>query len=75
LASCSSASPDSGSASREHRQASASAEASSRRAPLDLERFTMFKYSRTEQRLEELVEYVRAAERKGRPLLEDPLVR
>jgi len=42
---------------------------------LDLERFTMFTYSPTEQRLEELVDYVREAERDGRPLREDPVVR
>jgi len=42
---------------------------------LDLERFTMFTYSPTEQRLEELVGYVREAERDGRPLREDPVVR
>jgi len=42
---------------------------------LDLERFTMFTYSPTEQRLEELVEYVRDEERDGRLLREDPVVR
>jgi alkylation response protein AidB-like acyl-CoA dehydrogenase len=42
---------------------------------LDLERFTMFTYSPTEQRLEEIVEFVREGERDGRPLREDPFVR
>jgi alkylation response protein AidB-like acyl-CoA dehydrogenase len=42
---------------------------------LDLERFTMFTYSPIEQRLEELVDYVRGASRDGRPLREDPVVR
>ncbi len=42
---------------------------------LDLERFTMFTYSPTEQRLEELVDYVKGAERDGKPLREDPHVR
>ncbi len=42
---------------------------------LDLERFTMFAFSPIQQRLEELVDYVRAEEREGRPLREDPIVR
>jgi hypothetical protein len=42
---------------------------------LDLERFTMFTYSPTEQRLEELVDYVKAARRDGRPLKADARVR
>jgi len=35
---------------------------------LDLERFTMFTFSPTEQRFEELVEWLRAARRDGEPL-------
>ena len=42
---------------------------------LDLERFTMFTFSPIEQRVEELVEFVRGEERDGRPLREDPVVR
>jgi len=42
---------------------------------LDLERFTMFTYSPTEQRMEELVAYVKSATRDGRPLKDDPHVR
>ncbi len=42
---------------------------------LDLERFTMFTFSPIEQRLEELVEYVKREERDGEPLREDALVR
>ena len=42
---------------------------------LDLERFTMFTFSPIEQRLEELVDYVRREERDGEPLRENPLVR
>ena len=42
---------------------------------LDLERFTMFTYSPTEQRLEELVDWVKTAERDGRPVKDDPHVR
>ena len=42
---------------------------------LDLERFTMFTFSPIEQRLEELVDYVRREERDGEPLREDALVR
>jgi alkylation response protein AidB-like acyl-CoA dehydrogenase len=42
---------------------------------LDLERFTMFTLSPTEQRLEELVDYVKGARRDGRPLRDDPHVR
>ena len=42
---------------------------------LDLERFTMFTFSPTEQRLEELVEFVQTESRDGRPLREDAHVR
>ena len=42
---------------------------------LDLERFTMFTYSPTEQRLEELIDWVRGATRDGAPLRRDPHVR
>ncbi len=42
---------------------------------LDLERFTMFTFSPIEQRLEELVDYVKDARRDGRPLRDDPFVR
>ena len=42
---------------------------------LDLERFTMFTYSPTEQRLEELVDYVKQARRDDRPLKDDARVR
>jgi alkylation response protein AidB-like acyl-CoA dehydrogenase len=42
---------------------------------LDLERFTMFTFSPIEQKLEELIEYVREAKRDGRPLREDPFAR
>jgi hypothetical protein len=42
---------------------------------LDLERFTLFTFSPIEQRLEELLEFVRSEERDGRPLREDPVVR
>jgi len=42
---------------------------------LDLERFTMFTFSPIEQRLEELVDYVRGAKRDGAPLRSDPHVR
>ncbi len=42
---------------------------------LDLERFTMFTFSPIQQRVEELLEYVKSAERDGKPLREDPLVR
>ena len=42
---------------------------------LDLERFTMFTFSPIEQRLEELVDYVRGAARDGAPLRGDPHVR
>jgi alkylation response protein AidB-like acyl-CoA dehydrogenase len=42
---------------------------------LDLERFTMFTLSPIQQRLEELVDHVRSAERDGVPLREDPHVR
>jgi len=42
---------------------------------LDLERFTMFTFSPTEQRLEELVEFVQTETRDGRDLREDAHVR
>ena len=42
---------------------------------LDLERFTMFTFSPIEQRLEELVDHVRAATRDGEPLRRSPRVR
>jgi alkylation response protein AidB-like acyl-CoA dehydrogenase len=42
---------------------------------LDLERFTMFTFAPTEQKLGELIEYVREAKRDGRPLREDPFAR
>jgi hypothetical protein len=42
---------------------------------LDLERFTMFTFSPIEQRMEELIAFVKEAERDGRPLRADPLVR
>ncbi|MCZ6463841.1 MAG: acyl-CoA dehydrogenase family protein [Proteobacteria bacterium] len=42
---------------------------------LDLERFTMFTYSPSEQRLEELIEYVKETEVDGEPLVKDPIVR
>jgi len=42
---------------------------------LDLERFTMFTYSPIEQRLEELIEWVKEGEIDGEPLREDPHVR
>jgi alkylation response protein AidB-like acyl-CoA dehydrogenase len=42
---------------------------------LDLERFTMFTFSPIEQRMEELVAFVRGEERDGKPLGEDPIVR
>jgi hypothetical protein len=42
---------------------------------LDLERFTMFTYSPTEQRLEELVDYLKEATRDGEPLRQDAGVR
>ena len=42
---------------------------------LDLERFTMFTLSPIQQRLEELVDHVRAEERDGIPLRADPHVR
>ena len=42
---------------------------------LDLERFTMFTFSPIEQKLEELIEYVREAKRDGRPLRDDPFAR
>jgi hypothetical protein len=42
---------------------------------LDLERFTMFTFSPTAQRLEELVDHVKTATRDDVPLREDPLLR
>src|SRR5207302_9302794 len=42
---------------------------------LDLERFTMFTFSPIRQRLDLLCDYVKAAERDGRPLREDPVIR
>jgi alkylation response protein AidB-like acyl-CoA dehydrogenase len=42
---------------------------------LDLERFTMFTFSPVKQRLDLLVDYVRATERDGEPLKDDPVVR
>src|SRR5690242_15103063 len=42
---------------------------------LDLERFTMFTFSPIKQRLDLLCEYVRTAERDGRPRREDPVTR
>jgi 3-oxocholest-4-en-26-oyl-CoA dehydrogenase alpha subunit len=42
---------------------------------LDLERFTLFTFSPIAQRLDLLCEYVRTAERDGRPLRDDPVIR
>ena len=42
---------------------------------LDLERFTMFTFSPIEQRLEELVDYVKQARRDDSELRRDPIVR
>jgi alkylation response protein AidB-like acyl-CoA dehydrogenase len=42
---------------------------------LDLERFTMFTFSPVQQRLDLLVDHIRATERDGRPLRDDPRVR
>jgi 3-oxocholest-4-en-26-oyl-CoA dehydrogenase alpha subunit len=42
---------------------------------LDLERFTLFTYSPTRQRLDLLTEYVASATRDGEPLKDDPVVR
>ena len=42
---------------------------------LDLERFTMFTYAPTEQRLEELIEHVKTTQVDGEPLRRDPFVR
>jgi alkylation response protein AidB-like acyl-CoA dehydrogenase len=42
---------------------------------LDLERFTMFTFSPTEQRLEELIDWVRGATLDGEPVRRDPHVR
>ena len=42
---------------------------------LDLERFTMFTFSPIDQRVEELLDYVKTATRDGEPLSEKPVVR
>jgi alkylation response protein AidB-like acyl-CoA dehydrogenase len=42
---------------------------------LDLERFTMFTFSPIAQRLDVLCDYVAHAERDGKPLREDPVIR
>ena len=42
---------------------------------LDLERFTLFTFSPIEKRVELLCDWVRKAERDGKPLREDPIVR
>jgi len=42
---------------------------------LDLERFTLFTYSPTAQRLDLLTEYVKGATRDGRPMKDDSVVR
>lgn len=42
---------------------------------LDLERFTMFTFSPMAQRLDVLTDYVKATERDGEPLKDDPVVR
>ncbi len=42
---------------------------------LDLERFTMFTFAPIEQKLEELIEYVRTAQRDDEPLRADPCTR
>ena len=42
---------------------------------LDLERFTMFTFAPIEQKLEELIDYLRTVERDGESLREDPCVR
>lgn len=42
---------------------------------LDLERFTMFTFAPIEKRVELLCKWVQTAERDGKPLREDPLVR
>src|SRR5262249_48630712 len=42
---------------------------------LDLERFTMYQTSPLEQRVEELVEYVKTAARDDQPLRDDPVIR
>jgi len=42
---------------------------------LDLERFTMFTFSPTEQRLEELIDWIRGATLDGEPVRRDPHVR
>jgi alkylation response protein AidB-like acyl-CoA dehydrogenase len=42
---------------------------------LDLERFTMFTFSPIDQRVEELLDYVKGATRDGEPMREMPLVR
>jgi alkylation response protein AidB-like acyl-CoA dehydrogenase len=42
---------------------------------LDLERFTLFTFAPIERRMELLCEWVRTAERDGKPLRDDPIVR
>ena len=42
---------------------------------LDLERFTMFTFSPVQQRLDLLVDHIRATERDGEPLKDDPRLR
>jgi alkylation response protein AidB-like acyl-CoA dehydrogenase len=42
---------------------------------LDLERFTMFTFSPIRQRLDLLTDYVKTAERDGKPLAQDPVTR
>ncbi len=42
---------------------------------LDLERFTMFTFAPIEQKLEELIEYIRTAQRDDEPLRADPCIR
>jgi len=42
---------------------------------LDLERFTLFTYSPTAQRLDLLTDYVKGATRDGEPMKDDPVVR
>jgi alkylation response protein AidB-like acyl-CoA dehydrogenase len=42
---------------------------------LDLERFTMFTFSPIKQRLDLLCDYVKTAERDGKPMKDDPVVR
>jgi alkylation response protein AidB-like acyl-CoA dehydrogenase len=42
---------------------------------LDLERFTLFTFAPIEKRMELLCEWVRTAERDGKPLRDDPIIR